>query len=142
MGKVAGRSSYWAIKDAASGAGTLRNLSDHITNVDFPQEVSALEVTGLSDTDRKYIVGLANASFSISGFWDDASNNVDAVFAAILKAADVDFEYGPEGSGSGKRKYSGDCIVTRYSVASPVDGVVGFTADIQISGAVTRGTFA
>ena len=141
MAKVAGRGSYFAIKDAAAGAGTLRNLSDHITNVDFPQEVSALEVTGLSDTDRKYIVGLANSSFSISGFWDDAANNVDAVFAAILKAVDVDFEYGPEGSASTKRKYSGDCMVTRYSVSSPVDGVVGFTADIQISGAVTRGTF-
>lgn len=141
MSKVAGRQSYFAIKDAASGGGTLRNLSDHITSVDFPQEVSALEVTGLSDTDRKYIVGLGSTSISISGFWDDASNNVDAVFAAILKAADVDWEYGPEGSTAGKRKYSGDCMVTRYSVSSPVDGVVSFSADIQVSGAVTRGTF-
>ncbi len=142
MGKIAGRQSYWAIKDAASGAGTLRDLSDHITNVDFPEEVSALEVTGLGDTDRKYIVGLANASFSISGFWDDATNKVDAVFAAILKQPDVGFEYGPEGSGSLKRKYSGSCMVTRYGITSPVDGVVGFTADIQISGGVVRGSFA
>lgn len=138
MGKVAGRQSNFQIGDSAN---TLRDLSSSISSVDFPREVSALEVTGLGDTDRKFIVGLRGASFSASGFWDAASNSVDSVLDGILAVADRDFQYGPEGTGAGKVKYTGDCILTRYTASSPVDGVVSFSADFQVTGAVTRATF-
>ena len=139
MAKIAGRQSNFQIKDSG---GTLRDLSASITNVDFPREVAVLETTGLGETDRKFIVGLKGATISISGNWDAATNNVDSVLDGILAVADRDFQYGPEGTASGKVKYTGTAIESRYTAGSPVDGVVSFSADFTINGAVTRGTFA
>ena len=138
MAKGAGRASNFQVKDSGD---VLRDLSDHIQNVDFPRETAALEVTGLGDTDRKYIVGLKGGTISVSGNWDAAANNVDVTLSGILGEQDQDFQYGPEGTATGKVKYTGACVETRYTVGSPVDGVVSFSADFQITGAVTRGTF-
>jgi hypothetical protein len=118
---------------------TLTDISSYITNVDFPRDAQLHETTTLGATSRTYIPGFKNATIGIQGHWDAT---LDAHMSPILgQAATVTFEYGPEGSTGGMVKYTGEAILIKYGATTPVDGVVGWSADLQVSGAVTRTTW-
>ena len=137
-----GRVAVFKIDDSG---GTQRDLSAYLDNVDFPQEVDIPETSVFGDTARGYdVVGLKSASFSLSGKFDStATSGPDVVLQGLIGlAASDDFEYGPEGGTTGKIKYSGKCRITSYRITSAVNGVVSFSADGVVDGAVTRGTFA
>jgi len=140
MAFAAGKAGVFKIDDAAAG---LTDLSPYLDNVDFPREVAALETTAFGKTSRNYIVGLINGTISISGKWDGGVDPApDVTLSGVLgQAATLSFEYGPEGSTGGMIKYSGECILTSYRISTPVDGVVSFSADFQITDNVTRGTW-
>lgn len=131
-----GKSTVFKIDNSG---GTLTDISAYCNNVDFPREVDAPETTTFGVDDRTYIVGLRGATLSIAGFWD---STVDSVLAGIVGSGLVTFEYGPQGSTSGEIRYTGECILTSYAQGSPVDGVATFTADFQITAAVTRNTYS
>lgn len=66
----------------------------------------------------------------------------DAVFNSLRGSESATaFSFGPEGNGSGDIQYSGSAFVTAYNVTAPVGDVVAFTADLQVTGALTRDTF-
>jgi len=124
-----------------NSGGTLTDLSAYLNNVDFSREIDTPESTVYGLDDRTYIAGLRTASFSISGFWETA--NLDALVGTIVgQTAALEFEYGPGGQASGDIKYTGSCYCTNYSISNPVDGIVSFTADFQVTGAVSRGTYS
>jgi len=52
------------------------------------------------------------------------------------------FVYGPEGSTAGQVKYTGTAFLTSYEVSGGVGDIVGYTAEFQVTGAITRGTYA
>lgn len=106
--------------------------------MDFPETADVAETTVLGKDNKTYIVGLKDATISLSGLWDSTA---DAIFGAVLgQSATLSFEYSPEGTGSGKVKYTGETILTNYAISSPVGDVVAYSADLQVSDAVTRGT--
>lgn len=122
-----------------NSGGTLTDISAYCNNVDFPREVDTPETTTFGNDDRTYIVGLRTATISVSGYWDAT---LDDVLGQIVGSGLVTFEYGPQGSTSGDIKYTGECILTSYGEASPVDGVATWTADFQVTGAVSRTTYS
>ena len=140
MSFIAGKSGKFQLDNSS---GTLVDLSSYINSVDFPQDAQLLETTTLGATAKTYILGFKNATIAIKGHWDGGSSAIDAHMAAILGQVNtVTFEHGPEGGATGKVKYTGEAIVTKYGNSTPVDGVVDWTADLQVSGAVTRTTWA
>lgn len=124
-----------------TGADALTDISAYLNNVDVSWEVDTPETTTFGNSDRTYIAGLRNATISIAGIWDAT---LDAVIASQPAGATtlLNFEYGPAGLTGGLVKYSGTCLLTSYSLGSPVDGVATFSADYQVSGAVTVGTWS
>lgn len=123
-----------------NSGGTLTDISAYVNNVDFSWEADTPETTVFSLDDRTYIAGLKNATLSVSGFYESA--NADAILGVVVgQSASLTFEYGPQGSSSGAIKYTGECFLTNYSIGSPVDGVVTFSADFQITAAVSRTTY-
>jgi len=126
-----------------SGA-ALRDLSASLNSVDFSREVDTPETTVFGLDDRTYIAGLAGATISISGFWDDAATiGANTVIEPIVgQTLALNWQYGPEGQVTGDVRYSGTCFCTSYNITGSVDGVVEFTADFQITGAVTADTSA
>lgn len=129
-----------AVFKVDNSAGTLTDISNTLNSVSFPREAEVLETTSFGSSDRTYIVGFKNGTFSIEGSFDAT---VDAHLAGILgQDATVSFEYGPEGSTSTFTKYTGECIMTAYETSVGVDDVVSYSAEFQITGAVTRGTYA
>ena len=96
------------------------------------------ETSTLGSSNKSFVVGLKDATIGLAGLWDATA---DAIFGAVVgQTATLSFEYSPEGTASGKVKYTGEAILTNYAISSPVGDVVGYSADLQVSGAVTRGT--
>ena len=123
-----------------NNAGTLTDISNTLTDVSFPQSVDTAETSAFGASAKSYIVGLTDATLSVSGNYDAT---VDAHLAAIVgQAASVSFEYGPEGSTAGFVKYTGEAILTSYEKSGAIGDVVSYSAEFQVSGAITRGTYA
>jgi hypothetical protein len=121
-----------------NSGGTLTDISSYVNSVDFPETADVAETTVLGDGNKTYIVGLKDATLSISGLWD---STLDGILGAVVgQSATLSFEYSPEGTTGGNVKYTGECILTSYAQSSPVGDVVGYSADFQVTGAVTRGT--
>ena len=135
MAFVHGSDSVFKLDNAG---GSLTDISTYVNNVDFPETADVAETSTLGASNKTYIVGLKDATISLGGLFDAT---VDAILGAVVgQSATLSFEYSPEGTASGKVKYTGECILTSYTLSSPVGDVVGFSADLQVSGAVTRGT--
>lgn len=138
--------SHFALEDAG---GTSRTLNDYIDSLAFSPEIETADTTGLGDTAREFIPGLANARISISGHWDDtATSGLDVCLGGLYAAGGVKSDgtlpawiYGPVGSTGTYVKYTGSCIVTSYAITSRAGEKVSFTAELQVSGDVTRTTF-
>ena len=131
---VHGKSTHFTIDDTA---GSPQDISDTLTSVDFPETIETAETTAFGATSKSYIVGLRDASLSISGIWDAT---VDSYFIGTEPASRT-FIYGPAGNTASNVKYTGECILTSYSLSNPVGDVVTYSADFQCTGGVTRTTF-
>lgn len=132
-----GKAAVFKIDDSG---GTLRNISDSLNSISFPREAEVLETTSFGSSDRTYIVGFKNGTISIEGSFDATYDGYLA--GALGQDATLSFEYGPEGSTSTYTKYTGECILTSYESTAGVGDVVSVSAEFQISGAVTRGTYS
>jgi hypothetical protein len=123
-----------------NNAGSLTDISNTLTDVSFPQSVDTAETSAFGASAKSYIVGLTDSTLSISGNFDAT---VDAHLAAIVGKADsVSFEYGPEGSTATYVKYTGEALLTSYEKSGAIGDVVTYSAEFQVTGAITRGTYA
>jgi predicted secreted protein len=132
---VHGKSTNFTLDDTA---GSVRDISNTLTSVDFPDSVDVAETTAFGSSAKSYIVGLTDATISCSGIWD---STVDGYIAGGAEPASRSFVYGPAGSTAGNVKYTGEAIVTSYSISNPVGDVVTYSLDLQVTGAVTRTTY-
>lgn len=122
-----------------NSGGTLTDISNVLTDVSFPQSVETAETSAFGSSAKSYVVGLSDATLSVSGNFD---TTVDAHLIAVLgQAATLSFEYGPEGSTAGDAKYTGECLMTSYEKSGAVGDVVTFSSEFQVTGAVTRSTY-
>lgn len=141
MSKFNSKVSVFLLDDTA---GTQRDLSSYLTDISgLPGARELLQQTGIGAGGRERDPGLENSTFSLAGFYDDtASSGPDAVLGPLrTHTSAVDFEYGPKGSTGGYVKYSGTCWCRRYELTSRVGQMVGFVAEFEVHGQVTRGTF-
>ena len=134
MAFVHGKSTDFSIDDTS---GTPRNISAYVNSVDFPDNVETAETTAFGSTAKSYIVGLTDATISVSGLWDAT---LDGYISGGAEPASRSFIFGPAGSTVSNIKYTGEAIVTSYSISNPVGDVVTFSLDLQVTGAVTRTT--
>jgi predicted secreted protein len=135
MAFVHGKDSVFKLDNSG---GTLTDISSYVNNVDFPETADVSETTTLGASAKTYIASLSDSTISLSGLWDATA---DAIFGAVVgQSATLSFEYSPEGTDSGKVKYTGEAILTSYAISSPVGDAVGYSADLQCSGSITRST--
>jgi len=115
--------------------GTATDITAYVTSVTMPREIDTAETSCMGDTDKSFLAGLKGANISIEGKFDPT---VDAHLDGIAGDDGIIFEYYPQGNSAGKVKYTGSCILTSYEVSESVDDAGSFSAEFQISGAVTR----
>jgi hypothetical protein len=138
-----GKDTVFLLEDSA--ASTLRDLSVNLTSVTLARQNVTHDSTGFGATGHAFVGGLTNGTIQIQGFWDDtASTGTATVLDSLLGlgTTTIGWEYGPEGNTAGDVKYSGECVLQSLDHSSPVADLVTFSATLQISGAVTKGTFA
>jgi len=139
MAFVHGKSAFFSLDDSG---GTVRDLSTYLNDISMPRDIETAETTtfGVSGAAKTYIVGLTDATISISGLFDATA---DGYLAGVVGgSASLSFVYGPSGSTAGLTKYSGECFLTSYEVSSSVGDAVQASASLQVTGAITRGTFS
>ena len=141
MSKFTARVSIFLLDDTSANQ---RDLSPYLTEIaGLPGERELLQQTGIGATGRERDTGLENGMFRIAGFYDDtATLGPDAVLGPLrTHTAAVDFEYGPKGSTATYVRYKGTCWCRSYTLTSRVGTLVGFVADFEVEGGVTRDTF-
>jgi hypothetical protein len=128
-----GKNAAFKIDDSG---GTLRDITDVLTDVAVSRTADVAEVSAFSNSSKAYVAGLKDATITISGSFDAT---VDGYLKGIL-GAEGSFEFYPIGTTGGNPKASGEAIMTSYDRTPDVGGAVTFTAAFQVSGDVTEGT--
>lgn len=116
-------------------------LSDKITSVDFSRTRDLPEANVFNQGGAKsFVAGLSEGEFGVELMWDAT---VDAHLNGLVDyTTAISFQYGPDGSTSGKPKYTGSCFLTNLSAPATVGDVKTFSATFKPTGAITRSTFA
>jgi hypothetical protein len=124
-----------------NSGGVLTDISRSVKTVNFSRDIETLDATTFQAPggDKEFIVSFKDNKFSIEG-------NADDVVATLLNGiagqeATVSFQYGPEGSAAGKRRYTGECVMTSYGESTTATGLNTFNANFQITGLVTVGVY-
>ena len=128
-----GKSAAFKIDDSG---GTLRDISNVLTDVAVSRTADVAEVSAFSNSSKAYVSGLVDSTITISGSFDAT---VDGYLKAIVGASGS-FEFFPIGNSSGLPKASGEAICTSYDRTPDVGGAVTFSASFQVSGDVTEAT--
>jgi hypothetical protein len=133
-----------------NAAGVLTDISrkGKKVSLNFPTEISESTTFQPPGGAKEKTVGDSDFKFTLEGNADSAA----ATHILGLRgkgeptggAEDEGFDYeiGPEGSASGKRKFTGKCLLAEYSEEIDVNGVITFSAQFEGHGDVTVGTFA
>ena len=121
-----GKSAAFKIDDSG---GTLRDISNVLTDVSVSRTADVAEVSAFSNSSKAFVAGLKDASITISGSFDAT---VDGYLKAIL-GVEGDFEFYPIGTTGGNPKASGKAIMTSYDRTPDVGGAVSFSAAFQVT---------
>ena len=128
-----GKNAAFKIDDSG---GTIRDISDVLTDVSISRTADVAEVSAFSNSSKAFVSGLTDANLTISGSYDAT---VDGYLSGIL-GSEGSFEFYPIGTTGGNPKASGEAIMTSYDRTPDIGGAVTFTAAFQVSGDVTEGT--
>lgn len=143
MSAVHGKTTVFKIDGTAGGA--LVDVSSYTDTVTgLPGGRPLEDVTAFGDTGERQTPGMPGTEFTTAGHWDSATT-AGAIKPVLqshrLATQTASFEYGPEGSGTGAVKYSGECWLKDFKVEAKVKGRVDWTATWVVDNGVTTGTF-
>ena len=132
-----GKNSQFTIAD--SGA-VVRDISTSLNSVTMPRSIETLETTSFGSSSKSYVVGFSDSTISVEGSFDATFDGYLSGLVGFETASA--FVYGPEGTTAGQVKYTGTAFLTSYEVSGGVGDIVSFSAEFQVTGAITRGTYA
>ncbi len=120
------------------------DLSPYIDNVDYPQTVEMIDVSVFGTAAKAFLNGLTDGdTISFSGPYDATVHTQLTALKAGQSAgsAAAAFIWGPGGSVASQARSAGSAFLASYAVSSGVGGRVEYSASLQVTGAVTNGTF-
>lgn len=129
---VHGSKALFKINDVGA---VLRDISTFLTSAGLPRDVDTAETSTLGTVDKTFIQGLRGASIPLDGNFDPT---VDGYLAGLLGAVATPWEYYPQGTGTGLIKYNGSALLTSYGINTDVGDAGKITAELTVTGAVTR----
>jgi hypothetical protein len=118
-------------------AGTLALTGDH-RRVSISPAVDLYEKSAGSDADKTYLPGIKDATVSYEGVQQSAGT---ATEDALVEGTEGTLIIGPEGTASGKRKYTIPAISMGANVEYPYNDVAILSCEFQKSGALTRSVY-
>jgi len=128
MAFISGKDSFFSVD------GT--DISSYVNQLSLSRDVNTLETTSFGSDQATYVVGVEGLSISGSATFDATA---DGVFAGLFDGSTVAFDYRPDNTSS-QPKYTGNAVVTNYSIDSSAGDLVSISFSLIVTGAVTRGT--
>ena len=117
--------------------GVLKYATAYVTSAKFSGQGETAEVSTMGDAAKEYIRGLNDATLDIEGIWDPT---IDNYLSNILDSEAGTTIFFPQGTASGKVKYTGVALETKYDGDAGLSDAVTFSASFQFSGAIAFGT--
>jgi predicted secreted protein len=135
-----GKSARFELDNAA---GSLVDLSSVIEDISFSQSLETAETTAMGSSAKSYIVGLSDATISVSGKFDatiDAQINAvqAALSAGTVTSSSWTYRANSGTIASTNPEYQGEALITSYEVSASVGDVVTFSLELQVTGVITR----
>jgi hypothetical protein len=129
--------------DNAASPNTLTDISTYLDSIQGSSSQEELDGTtfqpNVAVPVKNTIYGFADKGYSLSGKW---SAGAESFFSGVEGLSGLDFEYGPEGTASGKTKISGRCSVGSYSgPIADVNGVITFTVEVKVTSRNANSTY-
>ena len=126
MAKESGLGMTVSVDDSG---GTLRDLSNDITNIDFATPRGVQDVTGLDKSGIERLLLLADGTGTISGVFNDAANMSHAVFKTVSSTS-VDRTVTIAVSG---QTLSMECVLSDYSIARAATGELTYSVPFALA---------
>lgn len=116
-----------------------KDISPYTKTSSFEESADFHDTTGYSPTGqaRTKAGGLIDGKFTMSGTYDNTASVGPRNALKSLIGTSVAVVRNPEGTGTGKPNDAFSGILTKYTETNPVDDMVTWSAEIEISGAVT-----
>lgn len=114
---------------------TLVDYTAYLQQVDLDRQLDLIEDTGMSDTNRSYLFGLAGTTFTISGM---VNSTTEALLGPIMVAATSvtkTFEYRAT---TAPKYYNGEVLLTNIKFSGATNSLQTFSASATIDGAINR----
>lgn len=126
MAKESGLGMTVSVDDSG---GSLRDLSNDITNIDFATPRGVQDVTGLDKSGIERLLLLADGTGTITGVFNDASNKSHDVFKTVSSTS-VDRTVTIAVSG---QTLSMECVLSDYSIARAATGELTYSVPFALA---------
>lgn len=126
MAKESGLGMTVSVDDSG---GTLRDLSNDITNIDFATPRGVQDVTGLDKSGIERLLLLADGTGTITGVFNDAANKSHDVFKTVSSTS-VDRTVTIAVSG---QTLSMECVLSDYSIARAATGELTYSVPFALA---------
>lgn len=110
----------------------------HVTSVTLSVDGQVADITVLGDSYKQYVRGQVDATMSVEGIYDDPA--IGTVFLRYAEGTAMPIIYYPQGTASGKARFSGTAFITSYEVPASMDSAVTWSCNLQLTGSILPGT--
>jgi hypothetical protein len=119
-------------------AGSLTDISAYVNQASLTGILAMLEDSALGDSEQTYEAGLAGGSITINGF---VVTTTDGIFGPLIgnrSSVTKTFNF----QSKSDSHFTGEVRVSNVQYSGQSNNLQTFSADLQISGAVTRSSVA
>jgi len=127
-----------AIKGSGASFSLGTNVVAGLTSISNPVSADSLDVTVFNATAmRDFIAGLRSGTIDVSGYYEsgDTTGQV-AMMTAMLAGTKLTSTQKPKILWDGTKGFTGDGIITSLTIDAAVDGIVNWSASIQLTGTI------
>jgi hypothetical protein len=114
-----------------------KDISPFTKTSNFEKSADVHDTTGYGATDHTKAGGLGDGKFTCGGTYDNTASVGPRNALLSLVGTTVAVVRNPEGTGTGKPNDAFSGVLMKYVESNPVDDMISWSAEIDISGAVT-----
>ena len=123
----------------STAAGVVTDVSAYADSTSADLSANQLDVSVFGAQAQAYLNGQTNGNISIGGPLDVTMHTL--VAGLYSAGSTASFIYGPGGSVASQARLAGSLNVASYGISTSASGRVEYSATLQISGAISAGTF-
>lgn len=123
----------------SSAAGAVTDVSPYADSTGLDTSAAQLDVSVFGTQAQAFLNGQTTWNVSLGGPLDATLHTLVAGLWSAGSTAS--FIYGPGGSVATQARFAGSLNVASYGVSVSASGRAEYTASLQITGAITAGTF-